>query len=515
MIDNRTVGKTIAALRQAHGMTQQQLAAAMNVSHQAVSKWENGAALPDIQTLVGLTQLFGITVEQLLSGEIPEARMEEEKRSSIDQYFQRAGHFVSSVVEDIGNAFRGDRTEAAPEEAEAAPAEGAGNANIDFAKIIEMAPFMSKGAVSEMLEKLGRPLTASEIARVAPFVEPACLEKIIRESEGDFGWDSLRRIAPFLKKEVVDAFARTIAMGEKYVKPVSGEVNRVAEDVWKTMDDVSRKIEKGMDKAIRKVVRFGENAVSEVSKAFDDLTNETITRDERLARLRRSAFERAADDGRWDWIAAHIDEVQDEELRCRISEAANRQGMREWVAEHLGGYADPETIDEAIINEDWEWLGEHAGQFDGPTQRLVAKAAMQAENWDWLSGCAGQMELGELAAEIAGTALRAGEKSLAAQLVRGGGMEDAQTAAMAMEAARDGDAEFIGMIADTLNVGVMGEICAVLARAQRWEDAERFCAGLGAEKLEMLMEIAIDMGDFDAVDRMDALLRSDETEDEE
>ena len=68
MIDNRTVGKTIAALRQARGMTQQQLAAAMNVSHQAVSKWENGAALPDIQTLMELTQLFGITVEQLLSG---------------------------------------------------------------------------------------------------------------------------------------------------------------------------------------------------------------------------------------------------------------------------------------------------------------------------------------------------------------------------------------------------------------------------------------------------------------
>ena len=76
MIDNRTVGKTIAGLRQAKGMTQQQLAAAMNVSHQAVSKWENGAALPDIQTMVELTQLFGITVEQLISGDVPEARME-------------------------------------------------------------------------------------------------------------------------------------------------------------------------------------------------------------------------------------------------------------------------------------------------------------------------------------------------------------------------------------------------------------------------------------------------------
>ena len=47
MIDNRAVGKTIATLRQNRNMTQQQLAATLNVSHQAVSKWENGQALPE------------------------------------------------------------------------------------------------------------------------------------------------------------------------------------------------------------------------------------------------------------------------------------------------------------------------------------------------------------------------------------------------------------------------------------------------------------------------------------
>jgi transcriptional regulator with XRE-family HTH domain len=83
MIDNRTVGRTIATLRQAKGMTQQQLAAAMNVSHQAVSKWETGAALPDIQTLLELTRLFGVTVEQLLCGGIPGKPMEDEKITAI------------------------------------------------------------------------------------------------------------------------------------------------------------------------------------------------------------------------------------------------------------------------------------------------------------------------------------------------------------------------------------------------------------------------------------------------
>lgn len=44
MIDNITVGKTISMLRQNRGLTQQQLAAALSVSHQAVSKWENGGS---------------------------------------------------------------------------------------------------------------------------------------------------------------------------------------------------------------------------------------------------------------------------------------------------------------------------------------------------------------------------------------------------------------------------------------------------------------------------------------
>lgn len=71
MIDNRTVGRCIARLRVAKGMTQQGLAAALNVSHQAVSKWETGAALPDMQTFYSMSKLFGVTMEPDFDGRSP------------------------------------------------------------------------------------------------------------------------------------------------------------------------------------------------------------------------------------------------------------------------------------------------------------------------------------------------------------------------------------------------------------------------------------------------------------
>ncbi len=59
------IGKRIRELRLKRDMTQEQLAAALNLSAQAVSKWENGVTLPDIQLLPDLAVLFGITIDGL------------------------------------------------------------------------------------------------------------------------------------------------------------------------------------------------------------------------------------------------------------------------------------------------------------------------------------------------------------------------------------------------------------------------------------------------------------------
>jgi len=60
-----TMGNTIAYYRKQLGLTQEALAQKLNVTNQAVSKWELDQACPDIQLLPLLADIFGITVDEL------------------------------------------------------------------------------------------------------------------------------------------------------------------------------------------------------------------------------------------------------------------------------------------------------------------------------------------------------------------------------------------------------------------------------------------------------------------
>ena len=52
--------------RKARGMTQEELAARLSISRQAVSKWETGTADPSTSNLLALAKLFGVSAEELL-----------------------------------------------------------------------------------------------------------------------------------------------------------------------------------------------------------------------------------------------------------------------------------------------------------------------------------------------------------------------------------------------------------------------------------------------------------------
>lgn len=76
---NETMGAIIARKRKELGLTQEQLANTLNISFQAVSKWENELSSPDISTLPLLADLFGVTIDELFGREAPQLPVAEER----------------------------------------------------------------------------------------------------------------------------------------------------------------------------------------------------------------------------------------------------------------------------------------------------------------------------------------------------------------------------------------------------------------------------------------------------
>ena len=83
------LGLTISKLRKEKGMTQEELAEKVNISAQAVSKWENDISMPDISVLPVLAEIFDVSIDELLAREkVSKVEiLEEAKRKDINKMF--------------------------------------------------------------------------------------------------------------------------------------------------------------------------------------------------------------------------------------------------------------------------------------------------------------------------------------------------------------------------------------------------------------------------------------------
>ena len=66
------LAEKIALLRRRSGLSQEELAEQMQVSRQSVSKWESGTSIPDLEKILRLSALFGVSTDFLLKDELNE-----------------------------------------------------------------------------------------------------------------------------------------------------------------------------------------------------------------------------------------------------------------------------------------------------------------------------------------------------------------------------------------------------------------------------------------------------------
>ncbi len=102
-MDTLKIGRYIQHLRKTAGLTQKELAEKLNISFQAVSKWENGDTLPDTGILLDLCDVLNTTADKLLNGG---------SLAAVERRLMRLEDVVTGFqyIESIGKLFGEDCT---------------------------------------------------------------------------------------------------------------------------------------------------------------------------------------------------------------------------------------------------------------------------------------------------------------------------------------------------------------------------------------------------------------------
>ena len=100
-----TLGEKIQELRRKQGLSQKQLAEMVMVTHQAVSRWEQGESTPDIENVLRLSEIFGVSTDYLLRDIDPHKNDEADSSDEAEE-----GEVVDDDNDDadVGSAFRKD-----------------------------------------------------------------------------------------------------------------------------------------------------------------------------------------------------------------------------------------------------------------------------------------------------------------------------------------------------------------------------------------------------------------------
>lgn len=78
-----TISRYLQLLRKSHNYTQEDLAKRLDISRQAVSKWETGTAIPDLEILLKISKLYDITINDILEPNIQPQRITDFEQISI------------------------------------------------------------------------------------------------------------------------------------------------------------------------------------------------------------------------------------------------------------------------------------------------------------------------------------------------------------------------------------------------------------------------------------------------
>ena len=191
MLNPQIISENIVYLRQRMGLTQQELAARANVTHQAVSKWENGSSIPDLQTLMTLSRLFGVTLDELLTEVLADRR----------------GVEAAPVIEEEPAPAK-EEEPAPAEEPQPRPERDA--PRVDLHALVALAPFTPRDKLAQLVLSQRESLTLDALVPLAPFLGRQEVDRIVSQMDmTGVSPNHLVALAPFLSRDALeDAVSR-------------------------------------------------------------------------------------------------------------------------------------------------------------------------------------------------------------------------------------------------------------------------------------------------------------------
>jgi transcriptional regulator with XRE-family HTH domain len=204
MLNASLIGSYISTLRKKKDLTQVELAEKLNVSHQAISKWERGESLPDVGTLVTVGRLFGTSVDNILSGgisgsqprnvgklveklsdKLPEqaAELLNSGESEVEGFVSLAPLLRTSTIENVANKVSSQ--------------------TFDLEHLVELSPFMERESLDGFVNKVeSANISWDQITSLAPFIKQSTLSKLVSNIETSLNVEELIEIAPFLVNDI-------------------------------------------------------------------------------------------------------------------------------------------------------------------------------------------------------------------------------------------------------------------------------------------------------------------------
>ena len=100
---NSRFSENLKKIRKDHNLSQEQLADELGVSRQAISKWEQAVAYPEMDKIIALCDKFNVNIDDLLHKDIKEVKKEEESKKELNKYIEDILKFITDTVNLFSN----------------------------------------------------------------------------------------------------------------------------------------------------------------------------------------------------------------------------------------------------------------------------------------------------------------------------------------------------------------------------------------------------------------------------